>query len=198
MKFSEKCSFGACRLGIVGLMASGLMACASPPSEQVAANDPAPGTTAAPTANAAANTTPSQDRRTSVKQALSEAGLNVSDTPEGLVKASIPSDAAFGLGRTTIGPAFGKLLDKVAAVLGQFPETTLEIVGHTDTSGSDALNLVISRKRAESARHHLVTQGVAATRITSQGWGADQPMADNNTAAGRAANRRVELFVRLP
>jgi outer membrane protein OmpA-like peptidoglycan-associated protein len=200
MQINLQLSMRASRFGAMCLLLGGMVACSSPATTQTETGAPSQSSPSQATGSGSPERQPPAgiDQRPLVKQALSDAGLSVSDTPEGLVKASIPSDTAFGLGRTTVGPAFGRLLDKVAGVLTQFPDTTLEIVGHTDSTGTDALNLAISRKRAESTRDHLVARQVAATRISTQGWGADQPVEDNNTAAGRSANRRVELFVRVP
>jgi outer membrane protein OmpA-like peptidoglycan-associated protein len=146
---------------------------------------------------AAPQAVPAEQRETlaTLRQELAATGVTVSDTPEGHLKVSIPGDTSFGLGRTTVGPAFGRLLNSMADALNKHPNTAIEIVGHTDATGTDAVNLVVSKRRADSTRDYLVSRNVAADRIKTQGWGSDQPVADNNTAQGRAANRRVEIFV---
>jgi outer membrane protein OmpA-like peptidoglycan-associated protein len=75
------------------------------------------------------------------------------------------------------------------------PVTTVRIVGHTDNTGSDAINNPLSVNRASATRDYLVSHGVAANRISIDGMGSRQPVADNGSVAGRAANRRVEIFV---
>ena len=72
------------------------------------------------------------------------------------------------------------------------------VVGHTDSSGSDAINYPLSQRRAESTRNYLVNRGVASSRFTTEGKGSTQPIATNATVAGRAENRRVEVFVGQP
>lgn len=126
---------------------------------------------------------------------LSTLGVEVSKTAEGRIKLNIPSDISFGLGSATIKNASAKMLTSLAEVLKKHPGSSVEIIGHTDATGSDAINLPLSVKRAESTRDFLIGQQVAADRFTTQGWGSDQPIADNTTAAGRAANRRVEVFI---
>jgi len=86
-----------------------------------------------------------------------------------------------------------QILDRVAASLLAHPEVKVEVGGHTDSVGSDAYNLNLSHQRAEAARDYLINKGVPASRLTAKGYGETKPIADNNTAEGRAKNRRVEL-----
>ena len=88
-------------------------------------------------------------------------------------------------------------------VLDQFaqgldPNMRVRIVGHTDSTGSDAINNPLSIDRAESVRDYLAGKGVAASRVETEGRGSREPVADNGTDAGRAQNRRVEIFLRDP
>jgi outer membrane protein OmpA-like peptidoglycan-associated protein len=177
---------------LAGLVA-GLAACATPPPDTEASAN----TAGSPPDTVAPKTSAAEPRGTlaALREELTATGVTVSDTPEGHLKVSIPGDTSFGLGRTTVGPAFGRLLNSMADALNKHPNTVIEIVGHTDATGTDAVNLAVSKRRAESTRDHLVGRNVAADRIKTQGWGSDQPVADNNTAQGRAANRRVEIFV---
>ncbi len=85
------------------------------------------------------------------------------------------------------------VLDKVAASLKDWPEIKVEIGGHTDSRGSDAYNMKLSLRRAESVRDYLVSAGVPASQLTVKGYGESKPIGDNTTDAGRAKNRRVEL-----
>jgi outer membrane protein OmpA-like peptidoglycan-associated protein len=84
-------------------------------------------------------------------------------------------------------------IDKMAAMLKAKPEWKLTIEGHTDSSGGDLQNLPLSQRRADSVKTYLVSAGIAAGRLTTKGFGASQPLAGNETATGRAQNRRVEL-----
>jgi len=90
--------------------------------------------------------------------------------------------------------SFG-ILNTVAQVMRDFPDITLEIQGHTDSRGHDDYNMTLSQQRADAVRQYLVEQGIAASRMTSRGYGESQPIESNRTSTGRAANRRVE-FVR--
>jgi outer membrane protein OmpA-like peptidoglycan-associated protein len=86
-------------------------------------------------------------------------------------------------------------LSNLANSLKQYPDTEILIVGHTDSSGSDSYNLGLSERRARSAMNHLTAQGIAASRIKTIGRGESEPIADNETEAGRAQNRRVEIAI---
>lgn len=86
-----------------------------------------------------------------------------------------------------------QILDRVAASLLAHPEVKVEVGGHTDSDGSEEYNMKLSDRRAKAARDYLVNKGVPASRLTSRGYGETQPIADNNTADGKAKNRRVEL-----
>ncbi len=86
-------------------------------------------------------------------------------------------------------------LDKTATSLRRYPGLRIEVAGYTDSSGQRAANIALSQRRAESVRDYLIAQGIAPEQLTAQGLGPDQPLADNATAAGRAANRRVELHI---
>lgn len=85
------------------------------------------------------------------------------------------------------------VLDKVADSLKAYPDVRVEIAGHTDSTGSAALNNRLSKARADSVRDYLVSKGVPASRMETKGYGSSRPIADDGTVAGRAANRRVEM-----
>jgi outer membrane protein OmpA-like peptidoglycan-associated protein len=99
----------------------------------------------------------------------------------------------FQTGKATLLPASQGVLDQVAQSLVDNPDVNVEVAGHTDNSGSDAANLRLSQARADAVRQYLIGKGVPADRITAKGYGEANPVANNATAAGRAANRRVEL-----
>ena len=89
-------------------------------------------------------------------------------------------------------------LDQLAGILRDHPELNLRIEGYTDNSGIPARNLVLSRDRAAAVRAYLIAKGISPTRLSSEGFGQEHPIATNHTAAGKAANRRVELKLSLP
>ena len=99
----------------------------------------------------------------------------------------------FATGRAELTVDAMTILDGVAASLVESADVNVEIQGHTDVTGSRALNVRLSGQRAESVRLYLIQKGVVATRLTARGYGPDQPVAPNTTTEGRAQNRRVEL-----
>lgn len=108
---------------------------------------------------------------------------------------SIPSGINFAYNSDTVAPAFQHTLDDVARVLGQYDRTYIDIYGHTDAVGSDAYNQGLSERRAVAVADYLVTHGVKGARIATRGFGKTQPVANNATEEGRAANRRVEIKI---
>lgn len=99
----------------------------------------------------------------------------------------------FETGRSALKPDSYTILDIVAASLIANPDIKIEIGGHTDNTGSAATNLRLSQARADAVRAYLATKGVALDRMVARGFGPEQPVAPNTSAAGRAQNRRVEL-----
>ena len=87
------------------------------------------------------------------------------------------------------------VLERLAQTLLQNPYAHVTVIGHTDSTGSDAINNPLSLNRANAARNFLVSRGVPAARISTTGMGSTQPVASNAIEAGRAQNRRVEIFV---
>lgn len=136
-----------------------------------------------------------QKQKEAMEQASKGTGVSVSQTSDNQLKLNIPSDVSFDSGRYDIKANLRPVLDSFASSLQQNPVTTVRIIGHTDNTGSDAINNPLSLNRAKATRDYLVQRGVAMNRIAIEGRGAREPVADNNTPAGRAANRRVEIFV---
>jgi outer membrane protein OmpA-like peptidoglycan-associated protein len=101
----------------------------------------------------------------------------------------------FDVNKDTIKPASRKTLDHAAEVLKKYPDIRVEIGGHTDATGSRDLNLDLSRRRAKSVKRYLVGKGVDDKRVETRGYGPDKPVSDNDTAAGRTKNRRIEFTI---
>ena len=139
-----------------------------------------------------------QDQKIAMERATAGTGVAVSQTADNRLKLDIPSDVSFDVGRAAIKPNFAPVLTHFATSLNQNPITSVTIVGHTDSTGSDAVNNPLSFDRANSARDYLVGRGVAAQRIATDGRGAREPIADNSSAQGRGKNRRVEIYVAEP
>ena len=136
-----------------------------------------------------------QKQRAEMEQATAGTGIGISQTTDNQLKVDIPADVSFDVGRYAIKPNMRPVLDRLASTLNQHPVTTVTIIGHTDSTGSDAVNDPLSVNRAAATRDYLVQRGVSAQRIAVDGRGSRQPVADNTTAAGRAMNRRVEIFI---
>lgn len=136
-----------------------------------------------------------QEQKATMEQATRGTGVAVTQTADNQLKLDIPSDISFDTGRYDIKPNMRAILDRFATSLNQNPVSTVRIIGHTDSSGSDAVNAPLSVNRAAATRDYLVARGVAVSRIAIDGRGSHEPVADNSTPAGRAMNRRVEIFV---
>ncbi|PUE49207.1 hypothetical protein B9Z47_06875 [Limnohabitans sp. 2KL-1] len=136
-----------------------------------------------------------EDKKRAMEQATAGTGTVVTQTADNQLKLSIPNDISFATGRHDIQPRLMPILDQFAQGLNQQPSMEVRIVGHTDNTGSDAINNPLSVNRAQSARDYLVGRGVSVNRIAIDGRGEREPIADNSTEAGRARNRRIEIFL---
>lgn len=136
-----------------------------------------------------------EKQKRDMEQATRGTGVQVTQTPDNQLKLEVPSDISFDVGRADIKPNFAPILDRFAQTLNENKATKVRIVGHTDSTGSDAINDPLSVNRASSTRSYLASRGVDASRIAIDGRGSRQPIADNASEAGRARNRRVEIFV---
>lgn len=139
-----------------------------------------------------------EKQKQEMEQATQGTGVQVSQTADNRLKLEIPSDISFDTNRADIRPNFRPILDKFATSLAENPATMVTIVGHTDNTGNDAINDPLSRERAARTRDYLTTRGIAPARFTIDGRGSHEPIASNATSAGRAKNRRVEIFVAEP
>lgn len=105
------------------------------------------------------------------------------------------SDLLFDIGSASIKPGGLDELNRVAQVLQQYPQTTITIAGHTDSTGAEEMNQRLSEQRAISVKNTLASQGIDGMRMTTIGFGETRPVADNNTEGGRQLNRRVEIAI---
>ena len=139
-----------------------------------------------------------QDQKKQMEEATAGTGVAVTQTPDNRLKLDIPSDISFDVGRADIKSNFRSVLDTFASGLVKNPASTVTIIGHTDSTGSDAINNPLSINRAAAARDYLATRGVASNRFTIDGRGSREPIVANDSAANKAKNRRVEIFVAEP
>jgi outer membrane protein OmpA-like peptidoglycan-associated protein len=105
----------------------------------------------------------------------------------------MPSGITFAFASSDINAQFYPVLDKVAGTLSSYDQTTVSVIGHTDSIGSDAANQTLSERRAGSVAGYLQSRGVSGGRLNTMGYGESRPVASNDTEEGRAENRRVEI-----
>ena len=132
-----------------------------------------------------------------LRQQMAGTGVDVNRNPDGSINMVMPS-VTFASNSAMIQPQFQAALNDVARVLredGTANQLAIVVHGHTDNTGSDAINNPLSQNRANSVKNYLSSQGIASSRITARGYGSTSPVADNSTAAGREQNRRVEITV---
>jgi outer membrane protein OmpA-like peptidoglycan-associated protein len=135
-----------------------------------------------------------EDKREAVAKAAAGTGVDVVRTANNELMVNVPADFSFDVGQSAIKPAMRPVLDQFAQ--GLDANMRVRIVGHTDSTGGDAINNPLSVDRAQSVRDYLANRGVTPTRVEVSGRGSAEPVADNSTDAGRAQNRRVQIFLR--
>lgn len=125
-----------------------------------------------------------------------EASEAAAVTREGnLLAVTFKGDVTFDTDSTVVRPGLYSEINRIAAVLNRYPNTYVQVDGHTDSQGSKEYNMDLAQRRADSVRELLIKRGVAENRIESLGFGEDMPVATNNTEAGRQKNRRVEIRI---
>ena len=121
------------------------------------------------------------------------ASLKAQQTDRGMVLTV--GDVLFDPGKAQVGPGAQRSIDKLADFLKTYPKRNVVIEGHSDNIGDEDFNVKLSQQRADAVRDLLVARGVAAQRIRTKGYGPKFPVVDNDSAAGRQQNRRVEVLV---
>jgi len=140
-----------------------------------------------------------QEQQAAMEQATAGTPVEVTRTEDNQLKLNIPSDISFDRNSATLKPELRSVLDTFAKGLTTNGSGMIvRIVGHTDSTGNDAINNPLSLQRAESVKNYLNDRGVPASRIETVGRGSREPVASNATAEGQAKNRRVEIFLRDP
>ena len=136
-----------------------------------------------------------EKQKAEMEAATAGTGIQVSQTQDNRLKLDIPADVSFDTGRADIKSNFRPVLERFAQTLNDNPAATVSIIGHTDSTGGDAVNNPLSVDRAARTRDYLAQRGVSPNRVMIDGRGEREPVASNDTDSGRARNRRVEIYV---
>jgi outer membrane protein OmpA-like peptidoglycan-associated protein len=121
-------------------------------------------------------------------------GAKVERVGEGIV-VDFTEKILFGYDKSDLSSTATGNLDKLVTILKDYPDTNIEVQGHTDSNGSDDYNMKLSERRAQAVSAYLRTRGVPSSRLTTKGYGETAPVADNSTDDGRAQNRRVTFLI---
>ena len=127
-----------------------------------------------------------------LRQELEGTGVSVTRVGNNIV-LNMPSNVTFKFDSADLKPEFFSVLHSVALVVNKYPKTLIDIAGHTDSVGTEQYNQELSQRRAQTVATYLASQNVLTTRMDVRGYGETHPIAPNDTAAGRAQNRRVEV-----
>jgi outer membrane protein OmpA-like peptidoglycan-associated protein len=127
-----------------------------------------------------------------LRQQLENTGVSVTRNGDNII-LNMPSNITFEVNKSDVKPHFAEVLHSVSLVLNEYKSTMIEVAGHTDSTGSDSYNQMLSQQRAQSVSSVLMQSGVQPVRIDTVGYGESRPIASNATDAGRQQNRRVEL-----
>jgi outer membrane protein OmpA-like peptidoglycan-associated protein len=134
----------------------------------------------------------SQENR--LRKSLDQTGVDVTRQGKS-IHLNIPGHLTFAPGSFKMKPGAHAILNKVAGVFNEYPDTHINIYGHTDSVGKKSFNHTLSTRRAQSVAKYLAAQGINLERFSIEGFGETRPIASNNTKAGRAKNRRVEIEI---
>ena len=138
---------------------------------------------------------PSASNSQVIRDAVSTNGLDMLKMADGSMRVHLSGDAGFNTGSAVIRDNYLSTLEQLSGVINASANSRVVIIGHTDNVGSEMANQNLSLARASSVRHYLESTGTAASQMQVYGRGASQPIASNETADGRARNRRVEVFI---
>lgn len=129
-----------------------------------------------------------------LREEIGSSGATIINEGDRLV-VRLPEAITFPVDGTQVKTSLYEPLRDIAVSLQKYPNTVVQVIGHTDNTGSDSYNETLSKKRANSVAAILLSNGVSQSRITTVGMGERSPIASNDSAAGREANRRVEIFI---
>jgi outer membrane protein OmpA-like peptidoglycan-associated protein len=127
-----------------------------------------------------------------LRQKLEGTGVSVTRNGDNII-LNMPSAITFDVNSSALKASFFDVLDSVNLVLKEYESTLVTVAGHTDSSGADDYNMTLSQQRAQTVAQYLQSRGVVAERLAAVGYGETRPVAGNDTAEGKARNRRVEI-----
>ncbi|SUD89784.1 OmpA family protein [Psychrobacter phenylpyruvicus] len=139
-----------------------------------------------------------ENQQRQLEREMAGTGVEVKHDGQGNIDLIMPGNITFAHDSTSINPSFYNTLDKLASTMNQYDQTTVTVMGHTDSVGNPTYNQGLSQRRAQSVAGYLVNRGVSSYRIQTLGYGQSQPIADNSTEQGRMQNRRVEIKLNAP
>ena len=129
-----------------------------------------------------------------LRKQLQSSGVSVTRSGDTII-LNMPNDVTFGVDQTDLSQRAEQVLNSVALVALEYDETKLNVMGHTDSSGAASYNMRLSQVRASEVASYLMSRKVPSARVVSHGVGEDRPITSNETKAGRAENRRVEIIL---
>ena len=139
-------------------------------------------------------------KRMALEAANQSTGISVLTTANGQLQINLPTDFSFDSDGASVKPGMRPLLDHLAADLAgpTMANLLIQVIGFTDSEGSESANVTLSLARANNVRKYLEGKGIAAARLSAEGRGEEAPLAGNDKRYGRALNRRVEIYLREP
>lgn len=139
-----------------------------------------------------------ENQQRQLERDMAGTGVEVKHDGQGNIDLIMPGNITFAHDSTNINPSFYNTLDKLASTMSQYDQSTVTVMGHTDSVGNPTYNQGLSQRRAQAVSSYLQNRGVASYRIQTLGYGQSQPIANNNTEQGRMQNRRVEIKLNAP
>ena len=136
-----------------------------------------------------------KDFEKQLKAEIDRGDISLQKLPNNVLMVTMTAQTAFDVNSTQIKPGFESTMQTISSIVKKYGKTHLSLVGHTDSTGTNAYNQNLSEKRAESVKSYLIGQGVIEQRLSAYGMGEDKPRADNSTEFGRSMNRRVEIVI---
>lgn len=131
-----------------------------------------------------------------LQKVLASSGITVTRVNESTIKLHLPDAITFAVNKANLNPSVYPSLNAIGNIVNRYKETAVHVLGFTDSTGSEQYNLDLSQRRAQATANYLSSQGVVSGRVIARGYGEAYPVASNATRAGKAQNRRAEIYIR--